>query len=160
MMDEAKRLVDIVYDSEAVFYNDKDLFEKELDKKFKDFSICVELILIPLCHMKYEGFDYKSEKVKMKQILNHYKKYIPYKEAQSDINMEEITSKIATEIINNYDKYSNKSLFEVIPNLANRYMKCHNDSVDHEAIVMLLEEELKKQNKKLLNCNINSLVTI
>ena len=158
MFDEAKRLVELVYKEDDVFYNDRDKFELELDNKFKDFSICIDLLLIPLCHMKYENMDYMKDKIDIKRYIDHYKRYIPYKEAMGDINMEDITYKIAEDIVKN--KYSDKSLFEIIPKLADKYMKCHNDSVDHEAIVMLLEEQLLKFNKKLENCNLNSLVEV
>ena len=36
MLDEAKRLVELVYKEDDVFYNDRDKFELELDNKFKD----------------------------------------------------------------------------------------------------------------------------
>lgn len=158
LFEEAKRLVDITYDKNDFMLCDSDIFEKELNKKYKNFNTSVHLLLIGLCSMKNNNEDYMREKVNYDEVVEHYERYIPYKEKNDKISFKEIAKQCADELVNNYNKYSNLSLYEFIPIMASKYMKCHNDSVDHEAIVMLLEEELSNLNKKLENNDLNSLI--
>ena len=160
LMEEAKRLVDITYKADDFMFFDTDKFEKELNKKYIEYKTSINLLLIGLCSMKNEGEDYSKETVDYDKLVEHYERYIPYKEEKDNISFSHIANNIVMELLDNYKKYSGMSLFEYIPKMANKFMKCHNDSVDHEAIVMVLEEELKKFNKKLENNNLNSLVNI
>ena len=54
----------------------------------------------------------------------------------------EATYIIANDIIKNIKKYQEESLYTLIPKLAKKYIKFHNDSVDWECVVMLLDQEL------------------
>ena len=158
LFNEAKRLVDLTYDKDDFMFCNSEKFEQELNNKYIKFNTSTHLLLIGLCMMKSENKDYMNEKVNYEELIEHYERYIPYKEKNDKISFKKIAKLCAEELINNYDKYSSLSLYEFIPMMASKYMKCHNDSVDYEAIVMLLEEELSNLNKKLKNNDLNSLI--
>ena len=69
----------------------------------------------------------------------------------------EATHLITEDIIKNKEKYNNESLYTLIPKLAKKYVKFHNDSVDWECIVMILEQELEEQGYSLKSTNISDL---
>lgn len=158
LLNEAKRLVNKTYDKDDLMFCNSEKFEKELNDKYRNFNTSIHLLLIGLCVMKSENKDYINEKVDYEDLVEHYERYIPYKEKNDKISFKDISKKCANELVNNYEKYSNLSLYEFIPMMASKYMKCHNDSVDHEAIVMLLEEELSNLNKELENNDLKSLI--
>ena len=78
----------------------------------------------------------------------------------NDEDLYEATHIIAEDIINNIKKYNDESLYSLIPKLAKKYVKFHNDSVDWECIVMLLEQELKQLGYKLESTNVCKLQRI
>ena len=69
----------------------------------------------------------------------------------------EATHKIVEDIIKNKEKYNSESLYSLIPKLAKKYVKFHNDSIDWECIVMLMEKELNSNNYSLSSCNLKDL---
>lgn len=72
----------------------------------------------------------------------------------------EATYIIANDIIKNIKKYQEELLYTLIPKLAKKYIKFHNDSVDCECIVMLLDQELKEHGYGLKSSNISELKRI
>ena len=78
----------------------------------------------------------------------------------NDEDLYEATHIIAEDIINNIKKYNDEELYSLIPKLAKKYVKFHNDSVDWECIVMLLEQELKQLGYKLESTNVCKLQRI
>ena len=67
----------------------------------------------------------------LKKVLYYYKK-------EFGANIEETIDLVAKDIVDNYDKYKNQSLFEIMPILVSKYMKTHNDSVEHQAYVIII----------------------
>ena len=62
--------------------------------------------------------------------------------------------------MDNYDEYQDKSLFEIIPKLVIKYMKTHNDSVEHKAYILFLNNSLKKYGKYLPTTSLSNLKDI
>lgn len=161
LFEEAKRLVPILYEDE-VLLNCRigdDLFD-QIDIRYKNFSIDIELILVQLCVMKHNGADYMKEKVDMNNAIEHLLNYMSYKSKSDKINVDEISEAIAKDIINNTEQYKDSTLYDVVPRLAKKYMKCHNDSVDYSMIVMLLEKKLNSFGKSLETTDLNSLIAL
>lgn len=157
---EAKRIVPLVYDEKDLIKFDIDNYKKYIDKKYKLFSIDIELLLVGLCGMKYDGEDWLNDKIDMKKSIKHHQEVLDYDKKEFGANVEETIDNIAKDIIDNYDKYKNKSLFEIMPILVSKYMKTHNDTVEHKAYVLYLNDSLKKYNKYLPTTNLCDLKSI
>lgn len=154
LFNEAKRIVPLVYDEkEVLLFNIKN-YKKYINKKYKLFSIDIELFLIGLCEMKFDGIDWEYDKLDMKKNINHHIKVLNYDKTEFGTNVEETIDNVAKEIVSNYSKYKNKSLFEVMPKLVTKYMKAHNDSVEHKAYILYLNNALKKYAKYLPTTNL------
>ena len=55
LLNEAKRIVSLVYnEKELIKFNTKE-YKKFINKKYKLFSIDIELLLLGLCGMKFDG---------------------------------------------------------------------------------------------------------
>ena len=157
LFDEAKRLVPIVYDEKDYFFFKLDGdngYKNHIDKKFKYFSTNIELLLVGLCGLKSEGKDISKEVFDIKGSIEHHKKVLQYDKEEFNANVDETIDKIAKELTNNYEKYEDKSLFEVMPVLVKKYMNSHNDSVEHTAYVLYLNDALKTYGKYLPSTNI------
>ena len=158
LIDEAKRVVPIVYDeNELLSCKSVDAIREAVNPLYKEFYTEMELRIIPLCCMKNEDKDYLQEKVNLDPTIEHFKKYKSYKEEIDKINIDSIVDNISLDIIKN--KY-NDSIFKIIPKLVDKYMKCHHDSVDYRAIIWLLDDCLKKHNYKLNSTNLGDLQEI
>lgn len=160
LFNEAKRLVPIVYNEESFFSYDEKKFKKNLKKKYKAFYISIKLFLIGLCNMKEKNEDWKNDKLDIKKRVKHHKEVLEYDKITFNANIEETIDEVAKDIINNYNNYKNKSLFEIMPTLVSKYMKTHNDSVEHQAYVLYLNKALKKYGKSLTTTNLRDLQDI
>ena len=160
LYDEAKRLVPICYDDNDLLNCSFELLHENLNSRYKDFEVNFHLMLPGLCIMKNEGRDYLNDQIDFKQTIDHHLKVINGKKDMNDEDLFEATHIIAEDIIKNIKKYNNESLYSLIPKLAKKYVKFHNDSVDWECIVMLLEQELKQLGYKLESTNISELKRI
>ena len=154
LYDEAKRLVPICYDDNDLLNCSFELLQENLNSRYKDFEVNFHLMLPGLCIMKNECKDYLNDQIDFKQTIDHHLKVINGKKEIDDEDLFEATHIIAEDIIKNIKKYNNESLYSLIPKLAKKYVKFHNDSVDWECIVMLLEQELKQLGYKLESTNI------
>ena len=74
-----------------------------------------------------------------------------YDKKEFKANVEVTIDNVAKDIVDNYSKYKIQSLFEIMPVLVSKYMKTHNDSVEHKAYVLYLNNSLKKIWKILTN---------
>ena len=160
LFEEAKRLVPIVYNEKELFYFKTEDYKKHMNEKYKLFDINIELLLVGLCALKHDGENYENNRQDIKESIDHHKRVIEYDEETFGANFDEIIDNIAKDITNNYDKYKKLSLYEVIPVLAKKYMTTHNDSVEHTAIVLYLNNALKKYGKYLSSTNLNDLENI
>ena len=85
---------------------------------------------------------------------------LEYDKKEFKANIDETIDNVAKDIVDNYEKYKNQSLFEVMPVLVSKYMKTHNDSVEHKAYVLYLNNSLKKYGKYLKSTNLSDLEDI
>ena len=61
LLTEAKRIVPVVYnEKELIKFNTKE-YKKFINKKYKLFSIDIELLLLGLCGMKFDGEDWEND---------------------------------------------------------------------------------------------------
>ena len=157
---EAKRIVPLVYDeSELMLFNTKD-YKKYINKKYKLFNIDIELLLVGLCGMKFDGGDWEQDKYDIKKSIDYHIKVLDYDKKEFGANIDETIDNVAKDIVNNYSKYKSKSLFEIMPILVTKYMNTHNDSVEHKAYVLYLNDSLKKYGKHLPTTNLCDLQDI
>ena len=151
LLAEAKRLVPICYEEKDLFKCSSEKIRKKINKKYKEFEIHIHLMMISLCNLKAEKKDYKKYQIDYEDLAEHHINYIKWKFKINRCDLNDVTELIATDIIKN--KYKNESLFTLIPKLSKKHMKCHNDSVDCECVVMLLEEKLNNKGYNLLSSN-------
>ena len=157
---EAKRLVPITYDRNDLFFHDVEIYEKKLDKKFYKFKTSIRLLLIGLCGMKFDGKEYDKEAVDIMHSIEHHKKVVEHDNKIYKVKFEKYVDLIANDIINNKKIYKKKSVFELIPILAQKYFDFHNDEVEYTAIVLYLNSSLMKSGYKLTTTELSSLVNI
>lgn len=160
LLNEAKRKVPLVYnEKELTKFNTKE-YNKFINKKYKLFSIDIELLLLGLCGMKFDGEDWENDKYDVEKSIEHHRKVLEYDKKEFGANVEETIDNVAKDIVDNYSKYKTQSLFEIIPVLVSKYMKTHNDSVEHKAYVLYLNNSLKKYGKYLPTTNLIDLRNI
>ena len=160
LLNEAKRIVPLVYnEKELIKFNTKE-YKKYINKKYKLFSIDIELLLLGLCGMKSDGEDWENDKFDIEKSIEHHCKVLEYDKKEFGANVEETIDLVAKDIVDNYDKYKKQSLFEIMPNLVRKYMNTHNDSVEHKAYVLYLNNSLKKYSKYLPSTNLIDLKNI
>ena len=160
LFDEAKRIVPLADDEKRLMKYNENKYKNYLDKKYKSFKITIELFLAGLCGLKADGKDWENEKLNMLERIEHHKKVLEYDKEERGSNVEETVDLVAKDIVDNYDKYKNQSLFEIMPILVSKYMKTHNDSVEHQAYVLYLNNSLKKYGKYLSTTNLIDLRNI
>ena len=160
IFNEAKRLVPIIYNENEFFYFSTKDYKSYMNKKFKFFSTNIELLLVGLCGLKHDGKDISKEKKDIDSSIYHHIKVLEYDKKEFGANIDETLDKTAKDICDNIEKYKNKSLFEILPILIKKYMKTHNDSVEHTAFVLYLNNALKKYGKYLSSTNLNDLENI
>ena len=157
---EAKRIVPLVYDqNEFMRFNIKE-YKNCINSKYKLFNIDIELLLVGLCAMKYDGEDWENDKFDIEKSIEHHIKVLEYDKKEFGANVDETIDNVAKDIVENYEKYKSKTLFEILPNLVSKYMKTHNDSVEHKAYVLYLNNSLKKYGRYLPTTNISDLENI
>ena len=160
LLNEAKRIVPLVYNEEELIkFNTKE-YKKFINKKYKLFSIDIELLLLGLCGMKFDGEDWENDKFDIEKSIEHHRKVLDYDKKEFGANIEETIDLVAKDIVDNFDKYKSQTLFEIMPNLVKKYMNTHNDSVEHKAYVLYLNNSLKKYNKYLPSTNLIDLRNI
>lgn len=160
LFNEAKRIVPLVYnEKELTKFNTKE-YKKFINKKYKLFSIDIELLLLGLCGMKFDGEDWENDEFDIEKSIEHHRKVLDYDKKKFGANIEETIDLVAKDIVDNYDKYKNQTLFEIMPNLVKKYMNTHNDSVEHKAYVLYLNSSLKKYGKFLPTTNLFDLRNI
>ena len=110
--------------------------------------------------MKHDGEDWENDEFDIEKSINHHKQVLEYDKKEFKANVEETIDNVAKDIVDNYSKYKEQSLFEVMPILVSKYMKTHNDSVEHKAYVLYLNNSLKKYGKYLPTTNLIDLRNI
>ena len=167
LFDEAKRIVPLVYNNKDLFNFDTKKYKKYiLDVKtykfesYYDNGLDIELLLVGLCGMKHDGEDWENDKFDVKKSIAHHKQVLEYDKKEFKANVEETIDNVAKDIVDNYSKYKTQSLFEIMPVLVSKYMKTHNDSVEHKAYVLYLNNSLKKYGKFLPTTNLLDLRNI
>ena len=160
LFNEAKRIVHLVYNDEDLFNFDPKKYKKYIFDRYKLFSIDIELLLVGLCGMKHNGEDWENDEFDIEKSINHHKQVLEYDKKEFKANVEETIDNVAKDIVDNYSKYKTQSLFEVMPVLVSKYMKTHNDSVEHKAYVLYLNNSLKKYGKYLPTTNLIDLRNI
>lgn len=160
LFNEAKRIVPLVYNDKDLFNFDTKKYKKYILERYKLFSIDIELLLVGLCGMKRDGEDWENHEFDINKSIVHHKRVLMYDKKEFKANVEETIENVAKDIIDNYSKYQDKSLFEIIPGLVSKYMKTHNDSVEHKAYVLYLNNSLKKYGKYLPTTNLIDLRNI
>lgn len=160
LFNEAKRIVPLVYNDEDLFNFDTKKYKKYIFDRYKLFSIDIELLLVGLCGMKHDGEDWENDEFDIEKSINHHKQVLEYDKKEFKANVEETIDNVAKDIVDNYSKYKEQSLFEVMPILVSKYMKTHNDSVEHKAYVLYLNNSLKKYGKYLPTTNLIDLRNI
>lgn len=157
---EAKRIVPLVYNNKYLFNFDTKKYKKYILDKYKLFSIDIELLLVGLCGMKHDGEDWENDKFDVKKSIAHHKQVLEYDKKKFKANVKETIDNVAKDIVDNYSNYKTQSLFEIMPVLVSKYMKTHNDSVEHKAYVLYLNNSLKKYGKFLPTTNLLDLRNI
>ena len=160
LFNEAKRIVPLVYNDEDLFNFDTKKYKKYIFDRYKLFSIDIELLLVGLCGMKHNGEDWENDEFDIKKSIAHHKQVLEYDKKEFKSNVDETIDNVAKDIVENYSKYQTKSLFEIMPVLVSKYMKTHNDSVEHKAYVLYLNNSLKKYGKYLPTTNLIDLRNI
>lgn len=160
LFDEAKRIVPLVYNEKELFRFSTEKYKKYILDKYKLFNIDIELLLVGLCGMKYDGENWQNDKIDIEKSINHHMQVLEYDKKEFKANIDETIDNVAKDIVDNYEKYKNQSLFEIMPKLVSKYMKTHNDSVEHKAYVLLLNDSLKKYGKYLKSTNLSDLEDI
>ena len=136
LFNEAKRIVPLVYDEKEFMKLNIKNDRKHINRRFKLFKLDIE----------------KS--------IEHHKSVLEYDKKEFGANVEETIDNVAKDIVDNYDEYQDKSLFEIIPKLVTKYMKTHNDSVEHKAYILFLNNSLKKYGKCLPTTSLSNLQDI
>lgn len=151
LLEEAKRIVPIVYDENSIMYlKDYATINNSISKIYRNYNIDIEFRLIKLCSEKHERRDYLNLKYgDLNESIEHKKMYIDYKLKNKEDDLYEVSRKMAEDIKRNIVKYKNKSLFEIIPKLSKKYIKSHYDSVDFMTLFMLLEKDFFENNIKV-----------
>ena len=160
LFNEAKRIVPLVYNDDDLFNFDTKKYKKYIFDRYKLFSIDIELLLVGLCGMKHNGEDWENDEFDIKKSIAHHKQVLEYDKKEFKANVDETIDNVANDIVENYSKYQTKSLFEIMPVLVSKYMKTHNDSVEHKAYVLYLNNFLKKYGKYLPTTNLIDLRNI
>ncbi len=160
LYNEAKRLVSICYLDDDLLNCSYDKLKDNINKKYKLFEVDIHMMTISLCIMKSEGKNYRNDKLDLDKLINHNLKVIDGKKEMYNEDLHEIANIISDDIIMNYESYNDETLFSLIPKLTKKYAKFHNDSVDWECIIMLLDEQFKNKNYLLESTNISLLRTI
>ena len=101
-----------------------------------------------------------NDEFDIEKSINYHKQVLEYDKKEFKANVEETIDNVAKDIVDNYSKYKEQSLFEVMPILVSKYMKTHNDSVEHKAYVLYLNNSLKKYGKYLPTTNLIDLRNI
>lgn len=154
LFNEAKRIVPIVYNENCFLRFDTENYRKFINEKYKYFNIDIELFLVGLCGMKFDGEDWKNDKLDIPKSVEHHKNVLKFEKEVFGANIEETLECIGEELVNNYDSYKNETLFNVMPSLVSKYMKTHNDSVEHKAYILYLNDVLKRYGKYLPSTNL------
>ena len=157
---EAKKLVNSCYDENDLINCSYDALKENVDNKYKSFIVDLHMMTVSLCIMKNEGKKYEDEQINYKELIDHHLKVIDGKKEIYNQDLREIANKVANDIIINSNIYNAESLYSLIPKLTKKYAKFHNESVDWECIVMLLEEELAKKNLMLTSSDIKDLCIV
>ena len=110
--------------------------------------------------MKFDGEDWKNDKLDIPKSVEHHKNVLKFEKEVFGANIEETLECIGEELVNNYDSYKNETLFNVMPSLVSKYMKTHNDSVEHKAYILYLNDVLKRYGKYLPSTNLCDIQTI
>ena len=110
--------------------------------------------------MKFDGKEYDKEAVDIMHSIEHHKEVVEHDNKIYKVKFEKYVDLIANDIINNKNIYKKKSVFELIPILAQKYLDFHNDEVEHTAIVLYLNNSLMKSGYKLTTTELSSLVNI
>ena len=76
LFDEAKRIVPLVYNEKELFRFSTEKYKKYILDKYKLFSIDIELLLVGLCGMKYDGEDWQNDKINIEKSINHHKQVL------------------------------------------------------------------------------------
>ena len=160
ILDEAKRIVPLVYDEKKFCMFDIDNYKKYINKRYFNFVIEIQLLLVGLCSRKYDGDDWENYAYDLEKDVEHHIKVLEYDKKQYGANIAETIDNVAKEIICNYNKYKYKSLYEIMPLLVNKYMNTHNDSVEHTAFVLYLNSSFKKYGKYLSSTDLIDLQDI
>lgn len=139
----AYNLTEKIYDENDILLMDKKAdLRKLLDKKYLNFATDIQLRIMRMCSFKYNKKKIKSEPYI--HSLIHKLKYMKWKKKEYNEDLSEYSDLFAKEIYENYDKYKDLSLYEIIPKLYKTKLKVHNDSIDHLAIFYLLNKSCKK----------------
>ena len=159
LLSEAKRLVPLVYNEKSLLkcITGKKLYNK-INSRFENFYIDIELRTCRLCDMKAENKNYLDDDIELDKTIEHSNRCIKYKKENYGEDLNIVAKDIANDIINN--KYENETLYSLIPTLCKKYMKTHNDSVEHISIIMLLEDALYEKGYALKSSNLKDLIQI
>lgn len=145
----AYNLTEKIYDENDILLMDKKAdLRKLLDKKYLNFATDIQLRIMRMCSLKYNKKKIKSESYI--HSLIHKLKYIKWKKKEYNEDLSEYSDLFAKEIYENYDKYKDLSLYEIIPKLYKTKLKVHNDSIDHLAIFYLLNKSCKRYKYQII----------
>ena len=139
----AYNLMEKVYDENDLLLMNKNVdLRKILDKKYLNYATDIQLRRMRMCALKF-----KKKKIKFEpyaNVLIHKLKYIKWKKNEYKEDLSDYSDLFAKEIYENFDKYKNLSLFEIIPKLYKTKLKVHNDSIDYLSIFYLLNKSCKR----------------
>ena len=136
LANEARRLVPLLYNKKSLLFCNTEKIKDYINPIYNDFSILIEFRLIDFCYELANNLKAKSN-YDFQKSINHYKKYMDYKNKRENIDLYAITKKMIKEI---NSTYKNESLFKTIPVLAKKYINGHYDSVDYMCIFIVMDE--------------------
>ena len=143
--DEAKRIVNIIYDEkDSLGFNTKDML-RQIDKRIGDYYIHLELRMIGYCEAiknneKLSKYDYSLDKT-----LLHYHKYIEYIKKNKKYLNKKFLNQLYTYIKVYIDNNDVVGLLEKVNEYAKNHIKEHWDTVDCIALICLLDENFIKE---------------
>lgn len=142
---EAKRIINIIYDENNQFgFGTKDML-KHLDVRIKEYYIHIELRMFGYNEAKKDKEDLSKYDYNLDKVIGHYKKYIQYikinKKYLTEDFIQELYLFAKTEILN---EQIEELLFKIFL-FSKQNIKEHWDTVDCMALICLLDENFIKE---------------
>lgn len=137
---EAKRIIDIIYNDSSQFgFNTKDML-KHIDERIKEYYIHVELRMFGYNEAIKNKEDLSKYDFILEKVVNHYEKYIQYVTANKKYLNENFIKKLYLYVENELFNNNIEDLLFKVFKFAKQNIKEHWDTVDCIALIYLLDK--------------------